>query len=96
MNKIDSINYYKELYSELNSIICEWDPYGLSDKGRISDEFCEEVTMILAGLREVNDSVGSVDLVSKVFSETFSPNEFGHETCKAVGDRIFQWWSKKR
>ena len=95
MNKKEAIHYYEELHKELNSIICEWDPYGLSEKGRISDEFSEEVTRVLAGLRNVNDNVEATDLVSKVFSKAFSPEDFGHEACKEVGIKIFQWWVKK-
>ena len=96
MNKKDAIDNYKLLYTELNSIICDWDPYELSDKGRIQDEFSGEVTLVLCGLKYTEDSESVTKLVSSVFSKSFSPNDFGIKACNDVGIIIYKWWESKK
>lgn len=97
MNKKERVTYYIQLYYDrLNEIICEWDPYGLSQEGNIIDEFSGEVKEILSGLREDIGSDEIINLVSKVFSQSFCSKEFNEESCREVGLKIFEWWRQKR
>jgi hypothetical protein len=94
IDKKEAKRKYKKLFDELNVIICSWDPYGLIRSGAPKDEWYEEVTSILAGLRQTssksNDDV--IDLVQNVFSKAFSKEDFPRERCEQVGNEIYEWW----
>lgn len=96
MDKIAAIEYYQELFTELNLLICKWDPYGLSNKGEIADEFREEVSSILANLRDNSSSEDVIEIVSNIFSKSFSPEDFDLKACANVGLIIYEWWNLKK
>ncbi|WP_411348569.1 hypothetical protein [Paenibacillus sp. WLX2291] len=95
MDKVQVLHHFRELYAELNMILCEFDPYGLSDKGEIADEFEEEAWQILYGLVDVHNLDEAIDLVTYVFVKAFDAQAFNKENCTGVATRIYAWWLSK-
>jgi hypothetical protein len=94
MDKKEAIRKYKQLFDELNEIICTWDPFGFIRSGAPKDEWSDEVTSILAGLRHTSSSEDVIDLVQKVFSKAFSKEDFPRDSCESVGKEVYEWWLK--
>lgn len=94
-NKIEALDQVGALYGELNHLVCEWDPYGLSERGEIDDEFSYEVWQVLYGLRRVADEDGAVTLVTTTFAQAFSPDQFTREKCAPFGKTVWEWWRLK-
>jgi len=92
MEKREAIEKYRALYDGLNTIVCQWDPHGLSQQGEINDEFSEEVTRLLAALQHAKSESEAVDAVQRVFSAAFSEHDFSRGACEQVGRRVFSWW----
>jgi len=95
MNKIQALDQAGQLYRELNELICQWDPYGLSQKGEIEDEFSHEAWEILTGLPAVTSVEGASRLVTEVFARAFSREEFTTEVCAPFGKTVWDWWLSK-
>jgi hypothetical protein len=92
MNKREAIERYREVYRGLNSIILEWDPYGLYAVGELDDEFSDEVTSILAELQAVESESDAIQAVHRVFAKAFSEHDFSPARCAEVGRKIYAWW----
>lgn len=95
MDKVQVLHSFRELYDELNMMLCQFDPYGLLDQGRIADEFDEEAWQILYGLVDVHHVDQAINLVTHVFVKEFSAEDFNKENCSTVATRIYEWWLSK-
>jgi hypothetical protein len=95
MDKVQVLQQFQRMYHELNVILCEFDPYGLSDKGRIADEFDEEAWQILYGLIDTNSMDEVIDMVTTVFVTQFCTADFNREQCKDVAEHIYHWWQRQ-
>jgi hypothetical protein len=94
MDKKQAIKKYKQLFDELNKIICVWDPFGFISSGAPNDEWHDEVTSILAGLPHIQIRDDVIDLVQDVFGKAFSKEDFPRESCEQVGKEIYEWWTR--
>ncbi len=94
-NKQQAIRYTVLLFNELNNIVMEWDPYGLSNAREISNEFSDEVWALLQKLADVKTEQDALQIVVEVFSQSFSEQEFNKQTCQEISKRVFLWWSEK-
>lgn len=95
MKKREAIQRHRALYDGLNSLIMEWDPYGLSRAGEIDDEFSLEVARLLAALQHTESEADAIDAVQKIFAESFTEHDFARSSCADVGRRVFSWWQEK-
>jgi hypothetical protein len=90
--KKEAVRRTTRLFEELNQIIMEWDPYGLSQSGQMSDEFSDEVWQVLSRLPATATEEQIIQVVADVFGQSFSKAEFHPESCETVGARIAEWW----
>jgi hypothetical protein len=95
MDKIQLIITFRQMFNELNEIICQFDPYGLSKGGIIADEFEDEAWEILFGLTNTNNLTEVVLLVSDVFTKSFDTIDFNEKKCYFTAERIYEWWISK-
>ena len=96
MRKHEAIQKYSVLYAGLNSLIIEWDPYGLSHQGEINDEFSDEVARLLYALQQTESETDVIDALQKIFAESFSDHDFTRNSCADVGRRVFSWWQAQQ
>jgi hypothetical protein len=92
IKKREAIDRYGALYDSLNSLVMNWDPYGLSRSGEIDDEFSNEVARLLAALPHTESESDAIDAVQKIFAESFSEHDFPRRSCEDVGRQVFSWW----
>jgi hypothetical protein len=95
MKNSEALRVTRQLFDQLNAIISEWDPYGLSKSGEIADEWNDEVWVLLHHLPGVDSSEEAMAAVAKAFDQTFieyghTPPEYAH-----IGERVYEWWRSK-
>ncbi|ANF95025.1 hypothetical protein [Paenibacillus bovis] len=95
MDKVEVLYSFRQMYEELNQILCRFDPYGLSDGGRIADEFDGEAWDILYGLMDTRELSEVIHLVTNVFAQSFSKESFNQDNCSEVATIIYYWWNNK-
>lgn len=92
MDNSEAVRRTSHLYDELNRIILEWDPYGLSRQGEIADEFSSEVWQLLTRLPEITTEDQTIAALQEIFRGLFPELGWSIIECQATGRRIFQWW----
>lgn len=88
MKNIPSKLKYKNHHKLLSRIINSVDPIGLMAGGAPEDEYCNEVSKILAVIQNVNDEKDITDKIYEVFL-----NSFGQEV--AGGKKPYSKIAKK-
>ena len=80
---------YKELLALISRVIAEWDPHALLAAGAPRDEFDAEVGRIATAVSRIQSADEAADVVSRVFSSSFTPQSFTPEACARVGQTLF-------
>jgi len=80
---------YKHAQFVVKKIIDAWDPYALREGGAPNDEFSPEVDKIVSQLPHIKSMDGAIQVVSKVMSSAFEPENFTVEKCTNVGKELF-------
>ena len=80
---------YQELVALVARVIKEWDPYVLLATGAPSDEFDNEVSLIVAQVQKITSPIVAAESISRIFSSSFEPELFTPEACAQVGKRLF-------
>ena len=77
------------IFNIVKSVIYEWDPYGLLAGGAPTDEFDGEIRSIASQTENIESSGDASQLIHKVFSESFSADDFKKEVCEYVGVKLY-------
>lgn len=85
---------YKTMFSELTHIVNRNDPAGLIETDTPEDEYCCEVTDILAGLRKCNSLSDTSNLVASIFNEAFD-SDFSSDKYLDLAEPIWNWWKNQ-
>ena len=95
MDKSTAIARYSSLYSDLNTLVLEWDPLGLYTAGELSDEFSDEVTRVLALLPACQTASDTAEAIRSVFAASFSAVSFPPGSCDDIGSTVHTWWASQ-
>jgi hypothetical protein len=83
-------NDYKDALEVVRRVIHKWDPFELLAMGCPKDEFDSEIASVVALIPRIKSRNDATLMVSKVFSSTFSPEEFSPADCASVGAELFE------
>lgn len=92
MNNKEKRKLYERQLEALSEIINKWDPYGLIEGGSPKDEFSDEVSKILSGLKGAKLKEDFARTVSDVFSKNFESDHFDQHKCSEIGGEIYHFW----
>lgn len=81
---------YKELFALVAKVIEEWDPYSLLANGAPAGEFEEEVSQIVAQVKNIRSTTDATQIISRVFSSSFEAELFTPDACTQVGAKLFE------
>lgn len=77
-------------YQIVNTVISEWDPYGLLVNGAPEDEFEWEVSLLVAQISNIHTEKDAIKAISKIFTQAFEPGLFNEASCAEVGSLLFK------
>jgi hypothetical protein len=80
---------YRDLLALVTRVIAEWHPYALLAAGAPRDEFDAEIASIATEVPRLKSAAEAGDVVSRVFSSSFTPQRFTPEACAQVGQALF-------
>ena len=80
---------YRELLDLISRVIADWDPHALRAAGAPRDEFDAEVARIATAVSRVQSAEEAANVVSRVFSSSFTPQSCTPEACARVGQTLF-------
>jgi hypothetical protein len=80
---------HKIIFNIVRSVIHGWDPYGLLTNGAPTDEFDGEIRSIVSQIANIKSSDAATHLISRVFSDSFSKDDFKKENCGQVGTNLY-------
>ena len=87
---------YKDLYSEIESILSKHDPMGI-DFEKNTDEYDPEVGTILPRLKEANNENDVLDIVYHELAKWFGITEVGTKNktvYRSIAHDIWESWQK--
>jgi hypothetical protein len=83
---------YQRAFTLVKRCVDSWNPYQLiMPDGENSDEFVEEVHVLVRNLHRMRSPADTAHRVAQIFSDRFAdPARFTVESCSAVGARLFR------
>jgi len=81
---------YDAAFELVRQVVADWDPYCLLAEGAPSDEFGEEIALVVARIPKIESPESAAAHLSEVFSRQFEPELFSIEQCRAPGRSLFE------
>lgn len=80
---------YQQMWEVTAGVIKSWDPYNLLSDGAPTDEFDQEISLVVAQIPRMHSEADTVRAISQIFSTSFEAELFTEEMCSDVGGKLY-------